>query len=292
MSNHPSLDSLIPSLAIKALMYEVTVSPKPGLVDRFNNGSHQDMNFYTFVDSVLSFQPFFKQYYMAGKELSHCSDLNQLFFRSREIGIQAEKAMFDATNGINTHKGANFSFALLLIGIGYLVEREQLTHWTPVHSDDLFNIIQLMTKDHLLKDFDEVHNKQKHTHGEKLYLQHGITGIRGEAVNGYPILKNILLPYFRSYAGELNEYILLKGLVLTMGHIEDGNIIYRGGMEAWQLVKQESLALFNEKLNPEEFLLAVHDYDQILIERHLSPGGAADALSLGIFLYLLESAFV
>ena len=31
-------------LAVRALLYEVTTTPKPGLVDRRNSGSHKDMD--------------------------------------------------------------------------------------------------------------------------------------------------------------------------------------------------------------------------------------------------------
>lgn len=289
MSNSNPLDTVIPPLALKSLIYELSLSPKPGLVDRFNNGSHNDMNFYTFIDSALSFEPFFKQYYQAGKELFPSSDLRSLFLSSREIGIEAEIAMFQATHGINTHKGANFSFALVLIAIGYTVQKDQLTSWSQAYTDEVFDMIRHMTEDDLLKDFDGVEKKTKLSHGEKLFLEHGIKGIRGEAANGYPILKDILMPYLRSIEGELNEYCLLKALLLVMGHIEDGNIIHRGGFQSWEYVKHQAIILFNEELEEDAFLQAMHEFDQDLIERHLSPGGAADILSLGVFLYLLET---
>ena len=38
----------ISSLAMASLLYEVAATPKPGLVDRDNSGSHKDMDFYTF----------------------------------------------------------------------------------------------------------------------------------------------------------------------------------------------------------------------------------------------------
>ena len=43
-------------LTCRALLYEVSVTPKPGLVDRQNSGSHQDMDFYTFLDSAAAFR--------------------------------------------------------------------------------------------------------------------------------------------------------------------------------------------------------------------------------------------
>ncbi|XJS10542.1 triphosphoribosyl-dephospho-CoA synthase CitG [Aerococcaceae bacterium WGS1372] len=289
MSKSSSLDNHIPQLALKSLFYELSLSPKPGLVDRFNNGSHNDMNFYTFVDSALSFESFFYQYYFAGKELSTTTDFRNLFLRSRQIGIDAEEAMFNATGGINTHKGANFSLALILIATGYLVQRDNLPVWSKSNTDEMFNIIRYMTKDDLLKDFNNLDKKKKLTHGERLFVEHGITGIRGEAVSGYPILKDILMPYLRSQKDGLTEYTLLKALLLVMGNIEDGNIIHRGGFESWEYVKQQALNLYNESLDQDDFLNAMHKFDQDLIERHLSPGGAADAMSLGIFLYLLET---
>lgn len=290
MDNVHSIHNRIPRLATKALMYEVSLSPKPGLVDRFNNGSHRDMNFYTFVDSVLSFEPFFKQYYELGRSLHQTEDLSELFSGSRRIGIDAEIAMFEATHGINTHKGANFSFALLLVAVGYIIERKQLSTWSASHTTEAFQLIRLMTKDILLKDFDDVHTREKLSHGERLYIEHGITGIRGEAVSGYPILQDVLMPYLRSLDDPILEHNLLKALLLIMGHIEDGNIIHRGGFEAWETIKMEALTLFNDPNEPSEFLEALHEYDQVMIERHLSPGGAADALALGIFLSLLEQA--
>ena len=46
-------------LAVKSLLYELNLTPKPGLVDCHNNGAHNDMDFYTFLDSILSLSPFF-----------------------------------------------------------------------------------------------------------------------------------------------------------------------------------------------------------------------------------------
>lgn len=40
-------------LAIKALIYEVSITPKPGLVSKTSLGSHKDMNFYTFFRKCL-----------------------------------------------------------------------------------------------------------------------------------------------------------------------------------------------------------------------------------------------
>lgn len=45
-------------LATRALIYEVSVNPKPGLVDPVSSGPHPDMSVFTFIDSSLSLQPY------------------------------------------------------------------------------------------------------------------------------------------------------------------------------------------------------------------------------------------
>ena len=46
-------------LACQALLYEVNITPKPGLVDRINSGSHRDMDIFTFARSTPALQPYF-----------------------------------------------------------------------------------------------------------------------------------------------------------------------------------------------------------------------------------------
>ncbi|MDN6355518.1 MAG: triphosphoribosyl-dephospho-CoA synthase, partial [Lactiplantibacillus plantarum] len=41
---------IIVNHALRALLYEVTVNPKPGLVDPLSAGPHPDMNAFMFID--------------------------------------------------------------------------------------------------------------------------------------------------------------------------------------------------------------------------------------------------
>ena len=50
----------IAQCAQKALLYEVSVTPKPGLVDRNGCGAHRDMDFFTFLDSAVVLLPYFE----------------------------------------------------------------------------------------------------------------------------------------------------------------------------------------------------------------------------------------
>ena len=105
------------SCAVRALLYEVSTTPKPGLVDRNNSGSHKDMDFFTFLDSSAALIPWFRDFFCLGWNHGSESD-SQLFSRLRFAGQQAEARMFAATGGVNTHKGLIFAFAILCGALG------------------------------------------------------------------------------------------------------------------------------------------------------------------------------
>ena len=118
--NHQAL-SLPPVLALKALIREICLSPKPGLVDMNNNGAHQDMNFQTFIKSISAISSWFENFYQYGKSNANMST-SDFLVNIRPIGLECEKAMFDATSQVNTHKGGIFAFGLLLSTIGKLTQ--------------------------------------------------------------------------------------------------------------------------------------------------------------------------
>ena len=88
------------------LLEEVWTTPKPGLVDRRDSGSHKDMDYVTFKRSIKAIVPYIVE--MARTGLSFEGREEELFLVVREIGKSAEKAMLYATEGVNTHKGAIF----------------------------------------------------------------------------------------------------------------------------------------------------------------------------------------
>jgi Triphosphoribosyl-dephospho-CoA synthetase len=93
--------------ALRALLYEVSVNPKPGLVDPVSSGPHPDMDVFTFIDSSMSLRRYFSRCVEQGTTFQG-DDLRALFLAIRPAGVEAEKAMFEATKGVNTHKGAIF----------------------------------------------------------------------------------------------------------------------------------------------------------------------------------------
>ncbi|WP_282920010.1 triphosphoribosyl-dephospho-CoA synthase CitG [Ignavigranum ruoffiae] len=275
--------------AIKSLLVEITLTPKPGLVDPMTNGAHHDMDFFTFLRSIEALVPYFKAYYQAG--LSHRGSYHELFDKVRKIGQEAEKSMLIATQGINTHKGANFSFAVIISATGLYMQTSQIKRaFTAKDSAQIMKIVQKMTDNLIQKDFKDLNNKSKLSYGEQLYLDYGITGIRGQASQGYPLILEQVLPYLRQSISQdfPTDYILLKCLCLLMAKSEDTNLVHRGGLHAWRKVQKESEQLFSFSGTCKEFKEVLLEYDALLTERYLSPGGSADLLAIAIYLGLLE----
>lgn len=111
--------ALLEKAASLSLTDEVAATPKPGLVDRKDSGAHSDMDYLTFEDSIRAILPFIKE--MAGIGASWGDKMSEespdkaagcLFKAIRLSGLKAEKAMFAATGGVNTHKGIIFPWDL------------------------------------------------------------------------------------------------------------------------------------------------------------------------------------
>ena len=264
-------------VATDALLQEVNLAPKPGLVDPISTGAHQDMTKDTFYKSIDALRPYLLAYAKAGE--NHNGTPLDLFNELRSLGKQAEDAMMAVTNHINTHKGANFSFALIL----------GATAHTKGNIPEALHYCHLMTRHLIEVDFANLDQKEHLSYGEKLFIEHGITGIRGEAATGYPSLAKAL-DYYNTLNTHTPRHRDLLLLLYLMTFVEDGNLIHRGGIDAYKKVQQEAKLLFDEAqtLSEEELVSKLEDYDNVLIERNLSPGGSADLLSLTFFCHKIQ----
>lgn len=257
------VDNKLVDLAIKSLVYEVSLFPKPGLVDPLDNGSHSDMDFYTFVDSCFSLREGFCNYYECGR--THKGSLKELFDQIRYIGVCNEASMFEATSNINTHKGSNFLYGVVISAIAYL--------GTPT-LDELQGAIKEMTDG--LVDSELACLTEFKTHGEKVYRDFGFEGIRGEVERGIPSAFNIALPILNSTDDfELAMKLALIKLIETNN---DSNMLKRGGIEGLSYGKEIAT------LNYQDIDEHLNQMNLEFVKRNLSPGGSADLLALSIFL--------
>lgn len=268
-------------LARQSLVTEVTLAPKPGLVDPFSNGAHADMDHRLFMTSIEALTPFLSRYVALGRQAEALPDL---FAALRRCGAAGEAAMLRATRQVNTHKGANFSYAVLLGALGWCLRTNSLAELQATNFEPVFNAVQTMTAGITAADFAHVRTKSRLSYGEELYVKYGILGVRGEAEAGYPALTRIALPFLATHQQLGTEYRYLQLMVYLIAHLEDGNVLHRGGQNGLRRVKAYARRLVEREWTDEnQFYAALERFDRQLIAWHLSPGGTADLLALSIF---------
>lgn len=277
------LGERIAACAARALLYEVAVTPKPGLVDRDNNGSHADMDFFLFIDSTTALLPYFRKAAQLGFRFSGAPD--QLLSCLRKQGLEAEKAMLSATRGINTHKGAIFLLGILSAAAGVLFHQGK-----PLTENHLFSMSAKIAAP-ALDDFEGVTAENAKTSGERLYAQHGITGARGEAASGFPSVKRFALPILRKYLnlGNSKDEAGTIALLYLMGNVCDSTTFHRSDIRTQQKLCSDIKKILTQKRTPAEKTAAAWQLDALMQKQGLSAGGCADLLAVAWQVLFLEN---
>lgn len=277
----------IASLAVRSLLDEARTTPKPGLVDKNNQGSHHDMTLSTFEASALSLYPHFTHCVEIGQLTAH-SSYQTTFSKLQQEGIAAEQSMYRTTNGVNTHKGAIYIIGILCGALGRL--------WNADHPippiDKLLDICSLLTQDAVKEAFSKMeHLVDPCTHGEQIYLSYGLTGIRGEVASGLSTVRNIGLP---NYINALERGLSPNDagsitLLHLISNTHDTNLYHRGGIAGYQFASTSAQKLLKEFPFPSADQIKL--LDDKFIANNLSPGGCADLLSATYFLHALSNNF-
>ena len=268
----------IGNLAYRAMLEEVYTTPKPGLVDLYSPGAHKDMDVTSFEKSARALEPYFVSMALEGMRLPHMPGL--LFERIRRIGLSAEEAMYQATAGVNTHKGLIFHLGILSAAAGACME----AHGT-VTAEYLVEMEQAMARETLIKELKEM--QAFTSNGEKNLNQYGLTGARGEAISGYDSVRRIALPVIAKGVKEGRDWnrIKLETLFMLMSRVEDSNIIARHNPSV--LLKVQSIAgnfLLAGGAYGDKSMVTLKRMDADFIKGNISAGGCADLLAVAIFM--------
>lgn len=273
--------SEIARLAVQSLLFEVCTSPKPGLVDRINSGSHKDMDIFTFMASSSALWPYFYDAAMTGL-LTAQESPKETFRRLRIRGRRAEGEMRRATGGVNTHKGAIFSLGILCGALGRLFP--SLRSMPEV----VLAECSAMTDGLLEEEYRTLTKETARSMGEKLYLSYGIRGVRGQAEDGFPAVQMQGLPVLRE---GLKQGLSLERagggtLLALLSSAIDTNMIKRSSKEREAEVRSSLASFLQDTPYPDEAALLSMDED--FRKENLSPGGSADLLAITYFLHFLE----
>ncbi|MBP1918996.1 citrate lyase holo-[acyl-carrier protein] synthase [Youngiibacter multivorans] len=248
-----TLAAAIEKLTSFSLLAELCRETGFGCVNVESNGSHKDMDFWTFTGSIRTVSQGFGEITSVG-----AND----FYNLRKFGLELEQRMFNATGGINTHKGAIFIYLLMLQGL--------------LESSSYGNVkeeIKRISRP-VLEDF----GGQNDSNGLRAYRQHGILGIRGEAAGGFPKL-------FGDYLKVLEEDFDLTRLSLAvMSDADDTNVIHRAGIDSLRELQSKSRLAQRGAIDTGAL-------ESWCIDKNISTGGSADLVGATVFAHLIKNNY-
>lgn len=273
-----AVDARVGRLAMRSLYRELALSPKPGLVTPLGNGSHRDMNFATFLRSLFSLRNYFPA-------ITACGRGQPAFAALQQLGIAAETAMLAATGGVNTHRGAIFNLGLLCAALGSLL------------ADDLS-----LTADTLCARVEERWGPAilvsslpaglSSSHGQIVARRYGSGGARAEAAAGFPAVRELGLPAYRTAlaATDDGERAAVQALFALIAELDDTNLLWRGGPDglAWGRRLAAGFLAAGGVL-ADDWQARAAAIEREFVARQLSPGGSADLLGVTLFLAELET---
>ncbi len=268
----------VANMASQAIYYEISLTPKPGLVDKDSSGVHTDMDYRTFIDSTVIISSYFGELVNAGY---HCKtdNLPNALPLIRQIGLQMEKEMFEHTNGVNTQKGLIFLMGVSLFASGFILKKNNSFNQT-IFRETVLKICENMVQVELQNANDVVKS-----HGEQCFNQFKVAGIRWEAENGFPSVFEHALPIILDKNSTDGNSLILT-LLSIMSQLDDTNVLYRSNSNTLNLLKEKcKMVLDNYSFDKYREILEFCKAEKI------SPGGSADLLSITVFIYLMIKNF-
>jgi len=269
----------IGTLAGDALEVELALEPKPGLVTPRSRGSHRDMDCSTFRASIAALRPYFI-------DCAHLGAAGADFGALQARGQLAERAMFAATGGVNTHKGAIFNLGLLAAAAGW-----QRAQDAAGDAQSLGRVV----RQRWAPAFAAGAALAEPTHGAAVRVRHGIPGAREHAAAGLPVLFDVALPALQQALGRgaSQRQACVHALMSIIALLPDTNLVHRGGPQglAWAQVASERFVAAGSVFAAgwEARLDALAEE---FVARWLSPGGAADLLAAAWFVHGLGARLI
>ncbi len=273
----------------RGLVEELHLTPKPGLVDRLDAGSHPDLTLELMERSIELLRAAWNGMTQA---LCEGAGLDALVALGR-----AAEARMDRELGTNTHRGALFLGGLLLgarhrAGVddeGPLREAlaalagERFGHparterSAPASSD-------AQGRPAPARALGEGTRSAvwPATHGAAARARHRVGGIVREALDGFPSLFQAALPAWRAERarGGDERRAAFAALAALMGTVEDTTSLHRCGAPGLARLRRDGAELariLEDGGAPEPFLTEMND---LYRELGLTMGGVADLLGL------------
>jgi len=236
----------------QAILDELNLDPKFGLVTPKTNGSHPDMDYGLMIRAKDAILPFMLEIFDESIYINENTDYQRFI----DLGLKAEKTMYQVTGGINAYKGLIFHMGLLVLSYGYKLSRDDENH--------LSMILKMMAKKILDKSvYDQM------TFGQKAQMMYQMQGARGQALSGYQQVFDVL-----KNNRALNLHKMLMSFIIR---IDDTNLLKRaGGMDRYKKIKNLFAKTDMNQAN------ALENLSHECIRQNLTFGGSADLLILAL----------
>jgi triphosphoribosyl-dephospho-CoA synthase len=256
--------------AVRALIEEALLTPKPALVDRRGPGAHRDLDLGKLLRSACALRESFERMALEAEGASTDLPLRE---RLGALGRQGERAMLAATGGSNAHRGAIWVLGLLVAA------RSQADCGANVHE-----VVEIAAR---LARLPDRYAPALASHGARACREFGVGGARGEAMAAFPHVTEVGLPALAAARrlGATESCARLDALLAIMSSLDDTCLLHRGGwaaVEAARAGARQVLSLGGSGTAAGGKALAVLDAE--LLRRNASPGGCADLLAACLFL--------
>jgi triphosphoribosyl-dephospho-CoA synthase len=270
----PARSDLVADLAVRALVEEADLTPKPALVDRRGGGAHDDMDLGMLFSSAYALHPIFRD--LATRAYG-CAPSRQLREDLAAIGRRGEATMFAVTGGVNTHRGAIWALGLLTAA----------AVMAPSDAPPA-DVAALAGR---VAAFPDHGASTEISHGSLVTRRYGVAGARGEARGGFPNVVGVALPALRAAreAGHPERLARLDALIALIAHVDDTCLLHRGGRPALRDAQAGARAVLIAGGNATVAgRRAVQSLEITLLRHNASPGGSADLLAAALFLDALD----
>ena len=255
---------------VKGARLELYLTPKPGLVDLADSGSHADLSLPVMEQSIDQVAE-----YLAAMVASLAA--GEPFAAQRRIGVAAERRLF-ATLGTNTHKGFIFLSGMLLIARRHAASSDEAA---------IRAALSLLAGEFFAG------SERSATNGQQARSKYGTGGIVAETLAGFPSIFAEALPAFRATRQQSGDFFAasLAMLARLMQTVDDTTTLHRVGTPGLTQIKRDGRELERRIAAGADCIAYLEERNREYVRMNITMGGVADMLAMA-YGWLLASGEV
>lgn len=257
------------------LRHELWLTPKPGLVDRRDAGSHPDLTFELMERSVTLVGGYLRA---VAASLAGGEPLDAQV----ALGRAAEARML-AAMGANTHRGAIFLGGLTLVARHRAGPSQPARPGEPGGAPGTEEAALRAAMGEAARALQQEHRVPR-SHGEAARRAFGVGGVLGEARAGLPSVFTAALPAWRAARarGRDQETAAFAALAALMLVVEDTTALHRGGAAGLARLRRDGRELSRRLEAGQDHLVFLAEANVAWRAARLTMGGVADLLGVAL----------